>query len=49
MLRKLEQRKAAQKDEQIKILQRQLAAAKEANANASQINMIIQETSNTDQ
>ena len=42
MLQKLERKKASQKDNQIKILQQQLAAAKEANAT----NRIISETTN---
>ena len=42
MLQKLERRKELQKDNQIKILQQQLAAAKEANAT----NRIISETTN---
>ena len=37
MLRKLEQRKAQKKDQQIQILQQQLAAARQANANTNQL------------
>jgi len=44
MLRKLEQRKAAKKDDQIKLLQQQLAAAKIANQNATQTNQVVQPT-----
>ena len=44
MLRKLEQRKAAKKDDQIKLLQQQLAAAKMANQNATQTNQVVEPT-----
>jgi len=44
MLRKLEQRKAAKKDDQIKLLQQQLAAAKMANQNAIQTNQVVEPT-----
>ena len=42
MLRKLEQRKAAKKDDQIKLLQQQLAAAKLANQNGMQTNQVVE-------
>ena len=44
MLRKLEQRKAQKKDQQIQILQQQLAAARQANANTNQLTMTVEET-----
>ncbi len=44
MLRKLEQRKAAQKDNQIKLLQQQLAAAKKVNQNSVQTNEVVETT-----
>jgi len=44
MLRKLEQRKAAKKDDQIEMLQQQLAAAKMANQNAMQTNQVVETT-----
>ncbi|MHA2343584.1 MAG: hypothetical protein ACXADW_17085 [Candidatus Hodarchaeales archaeon] len=44
MLRKLEQRKAAQKDNQIKLLQQQLAAAKKVNQNSIQTNEVVETT-----
>jgi len=44
MLRKLEQRKAAKKDDQIKLLQQQLAAAKLANQTGMQTNQVVETT-----
>ncbi len=44
MLRKLEQRKAAKKDDQIKLLQQQLAAAKLANQTGLQTNQVVETT-----
>jgi len=44
MLRKLEQRKAEKKDQQIQLLQQQLAAARQANANTNQLTMTVEET-----
>jgi len=44
MLRKLEQRKAQKKDQQIQILQQQLAAARQANANTNPVTMTVGET-----
>ena len=44
MLRKLEQRKAAKKDDQIKLLQQQLAAAKLANQTGLQTNKVVETT-----
>ena len=44
MLRKLEQRKAEKKHQQIQLLQQQLAAARQANANTNQLTMTVEET-----
>ncbi len=47
MLRKLEKRKTAKKDQQIQLLQQQLAAAKQANAQQNQINMVVEDKTNS--